>query len=143
MKLLLTSQGLPKELSSTFLSLLEKKPEETRVLFVTTAAYGEDENPTWLGHYRNELQSYGIESIEELDVRGKTYEDLKKVDTDIIFINGGNTFYLLHWIRESGFDRIIKEFVKEGKLYIGVSAGSYIVCPTIEAAGWKGADKIS
>lgn len=111
------------------------------MLFVTTAAYGEDEYPTWLEHYRKQLRGYGIEAIEELDVRGKTDEDLQKVDTDIIFVNGGNTFYLLHWVRESGFDRIIKEFVEEGKLYVGVSAGSYIVCPTIEAAGWRGADK--
>lgn len=67
------------------------------------------------------MRGYGIEAIEELDIRGKTYEDLQKVDTDIIFVNGGNTFYLLHWVRESGFDRIIKKFVENGEALIKIS----------------------
>ena len=36
---------------------------------------------------------------------------------------------------------MIKSFVKRGGVYAGISAGSYVACPTIEAAGWKHADK--
>ena len=41
MKELLTSQGLPEPLRKTFLSLLTKPVEKTKVSFITTAAYGE------------------------------------------------------------------------------------------------------
>ncbi len=44
-------------------------------------------------------------------------------------------------MRKTGFDKVIKHFVKQNKVYVGVSAGSYIICPTIEAATWKHADR--
>lgn len=89
------------------------------------------------------MHGYGIRDIEDLDFRGKTQRELEHSleDRDIIFVNGGNTLYLLHWIRKSGFDKIIRSLLNEGKLYVGVSAGSYVACPTIEAAGWKHRDK--
>ena len=58
-----------------------------------------------------------------------------------MFVNGGNTFYLLKWARESGFDKVLSNFLRKGGLYVGVSAGSYIACPTIEAATWKHQDR--
>ncbi len=142
-KLLLTSQGIPKELAKTFVSLLTKPPEMTKVLFVTTAAYGDYDNPTWLGVYRKQLRGYGIREIEDLDIKGKSKTELEEVvkDEDILFVNGGNTFYLLKCIRETGFDKIIKDFISSGRLYIGISAGSYIMCPTIEQSTWKHQDK--
>ena len=45
MKLLLTSQGLPSEIGKTFLGLIRKPPSSNRVSYITTAAYGEEENP--------------------------------------------------------------------------------------------------
>jgi dipeptidase E len=66
---------------------------------------------------------------------------LKKFSScDIIYVNGGNTFYLLNWARKSGFDKIAKKLIKT-KIYFGTSAGSVITGPTIETAGWKHADR--
>jgi peptidase E len=31
----------------------------------------------------------------------------------------------------------LKELLNEGKVYIGTSAGAYIMCPTIEVANWN------
>ena len=66
-------------------------------------------------------------------------EDLK--DIDVIYVCGGNAFIYLDGIRKTGLDEKIKEFVKKGKVYFGVSAGSYLACPTIEAATWKYPDR--
>lgn len=140
MNLLLTSQGLPLELKDMFLKLLPKPPENIKVSFVITAAYGEgDIKPEWLEYYKKQLNEYGVSQIEELDIRDKTESELKVItdDKDIILVNGGNTFFLLYWVKKTGFDNVIRRHVHQGKLYIGISAGSYIVCPTIEVSNWK------
>lgn len=142
MKLLLTSAGIVPEIKEYFLSLLPKKPEEIKVCFITTAAYGESKNPTWMENDRKRLQGCGIKHIEDLDLKDKSQSELESIiaDKDLIYVNGGNTFYLLYWIRKSGFDSVVREYVKHGGLYVGVSAGSYVACPTIEAATWKPKD---
>ena len=38
-------------------------------------------------------------------------------------------------------DKVLPDFLRRGGLYVGVSAGSYITCPTIEAATWKHQDR--
>ena len=53
-------------------------------------------------------------------------------------ITGGNTFFLLQELRKKGADKIIRDQIHSGKLYIGESAGSMIVSPNIEYA--KGMD---
>jgi len=142
-KLLLTSQGVQPELKDVFLRLLDKPVDQIKVTFVVTAAYGEEPNPKWLEDYREQLRDCGINNIKDLDVAGKNQTELEKIisDKDIIFVNGGNTFYLLKSVRDSGFDKVIKDHINKGKLYLGISAGSYIACPTIEQSNWKHADK--
>jgi len=78
-------------------------------------------------------------SFIEYDIAGKPKEELIKVlsEQDIVYIEGGNTFYLLKSVRESGFDDILKEFIPKGLVYIGTSAGSYIACPSIITASWS------
>lgn len=78
-------------------------------------------------------------SIFEFDIEGKTKEEMREFfkDKNVIHVEGGNTFYLLKAIRETGFDEVLKELLDEGKVYIGTSAGAYIMCPTIEVANWN------
>ena len=46
-------------------------------------------------------------------------------------VEGGNTFYLLQQIQQSDSADVIHNYVKEGKVYIGSSAGSVIAGPDI------------
>lgn len=145
-KLLLTSGGIVPEIRKEFLSLLpKKKPADNRVAFITTAAYGENKEPHWLMKDRLLVEACGINNIEEIDLRERegTPQELEKklTDKDIIVVNGGNTFYLLDWTRKSNFDKVVEKFLQKGGLYVGVSAGSYLACPTIEQATWKRADR--
>lgn len=140
MKLLLTSQGIQKELKQEFINLLPKSPKDIKVVFITTAAYGDGEaNPEWLHIYKKQLYDCGITQVEDLDLQGKMFVELEQIikDKDIIFVNGGNTFYLLKYVKKSGFDKVLQSLLNTNKTYIGVSAGTYIACPTIEQATWK------
>ena len=50
---------------------------------------------------------------------------------DVMYVCGGNTFYLLQEVRKNGFDKYIVDFINNGGLYVGVSAGSILVGPDI------------
>ena len=77
--------------------------------------------------------------MENFDIEGKTKEEIKDFfkDKNVVHIEGGNTFYLLKAIRETGFANILRELLNEGRVYIGTSAGSYVMCPTIEVSDWN------
>ena len=67
--------------------------------------------------------------------------DIKNIQTagdinsyDVMYVCGGNTFYLLNEVRNTGFDKKIIDFVNNGGLYVGVSAGSIIMGPNISTA---------
>jgi len=106
---------------------------------VITASKGESEK---VQSFIEEVKNIIIENgylIEDIDIEGKTKEEIKDFfkDKNVVHVEGGNTFYLLKAIRETGFADILKELLNEGKVYIGTSAGSYIMCPTIEVSDWN------
>ncbi len=69
--------------------------------------------------------------ISIIDLNDSTF--INEIKTaDIIFVAGGNTFFLLQELRKSGADLLIKEHINSGKLYIGESAGSIILSPDID-----------
>jgi len=141
MKLFLTSAGLPPETTEEFLRLLNKKPEGMSVCFIATASDTE-ENKWYVEKDRKRLQELGFK-VTELDIKKENEESLrhKLENSDVIFVEGGNTFYLLKYIKESGFDKALKSFLDRGGVYLGVNAGSMIAGLNIESAGWKHADR--
>lgn len=100
--------------------------------FIPTASIPEE-----VVHYVNtakeEFKKLGV-VLEELDVAVASPEEIKeKLErNDFIYVSGGNTFFLLQELRRSGADKIIKEQVDSGKLYIGESAGAIVTSPNIE-----------
>lgn len=114
---------------------LDGEPKDIVLGFVPTATDLYPVHP-WYDEDLAKIQSMGFK-LKMVDLKGKTYEILKQEfsGVDVMFVVGGNTFYLLHHARKSGFDRLAKEWVEAGKLYIGSSAGSMLVGPTI---GFKG-----
>ena len=68
----------------------------------------------------------GINQIEMwTELRGHSEAELDGFDA--IYIGGGNTYRLLHLLRESGFDRALLHYVKDGKAVYGGSAGAAIL----------------
>jgi len=142
MKLLLTSAGWWKnpKIGKEFLKLVSKKPSEIRIFLVITPVKYLKRNKYILRQFR---QFKGIKIPEQNITFFQLNRKIKKDDlknTDVIFVFGGNAFDYLDRIRKTGLDKAIKSFVKRGGIYLGLSAGSYVVCPNIEAATWKNAD---
>lgn len=137
MKLFLTSTGLEPQVTEEFLKFLSKDPKETKLCFIATAS--EPEKDKWyVDKDIKRLKELGFK-IVKLDLKKEKEESLRRKlsKVDVIYVEGGNTFYLLKWVRESGFDKVIVDILNKGKIYVGVSAGSILVGPNIELAGWK------
>lgn len=83
----------------------------------------------------------GQQSLEGLGLKVLTLDvskaSTKEVETalsqgDFIYVSGGNAFYLLQELKRKGAEQLIREEVEKGKPYIGESAGSMILAPSIE-----------
>ena len=116
---------------------LSKSPKDLKALFITTASNPYPDKP-WQDEDRENLTKRGF-ILTDYDLVGKTEEDVRKAveENDVIFVEGGNTFYLLKYARESGFDKVMREQIGSDKIYIGASAGSYIATPDIGPTTWK------
>jgi len=141
MKLFLTSIGIIPEIESEFIKLLGKAPQDTKLVFISTASNIEPDT-SYVKEDKENLARLGFTNIPEVDLAKETISSLpeKLKDAGIIFVEGGNTFYLLKHVRESGFALALRPFLERGGVYVGVSAGSIIAGPNIESAGWKYAD---
>ena len=134
-KLLLTSTGLANQnITNQFLQIIDKPVSQIKIIFVPTASRSEEELK-YVNESKKELLDLGIleNNIKTLNLdKPVSFQEVE--DFDVIYVCGGNTFYLLKKVKETGFDKVIIKFAKTGKLYFGVSAGSILVCPNIDIA---------
>ena len=112
--------------------VFEKPFKDLRICYVITASKSVP-NTEYLERHRKFFKDNNF-NVEEFDLDGKNENDIRShlKGFDAIFLEGGNSFYLLKSIRESGFDKVINELLSNGLIYIAASAGSYVACPTIE-----------
>lgn len=137
--ILLTSNGM--QVKDEIIKLLQKPAYDITVAFINTAAKPQD-NTDYVKRDLDIMREVGF-NVEEIDIEGKNSGQLMKLLElkDIIFVEGGNTFYLLAAMRRCGFEKVIKKLLKQGKVYIGASAGSMVAGITIDTANWKNQDK--
>lgn len=140
--LLLTSNGM--QMKDDIIKLLQKPAYDVTVAFITTAAKPEENLDYVQRDWRIMKEDMGF-NIEEFDIEGKTeVQVMKELELkDIIFVEGGNTFYLLNAMRRCNFEKVIRKLLKQGKVYIGVSAGSIVAGRTIKTAGWFGDQNVA
>lgn len=128
MKLFLTSQ-----INCVAKDIFKKLGSKNlKLVFISTAAEAEhpDKDPEWLKMDRQSLIDAGFE-VTSYTITNKSAKEIEDELSkyDVIYISGGNTFYLLEKIQQSGFADVLKNQIKDGKFYIGSSAGSIVVGP--------------
>jgi len=136
--ILLTSAGM--QMKDEIIKLLQKPAYDVTIGFVTTAyKFKSEENPDYVAEDLRIMHELGF-NVEEIDIEGKNQNQLMELfeNKDIIFVEGGNTFYLLNQIRKTGFEKVIRKLLKMGRVYVGSSAGSIVAGRTIETAEWYG-----
>jgi len=146
-RLLLTSDGLSCDMKKLFFNIIGKEPEKAKILYIPTAGIATDSAREGIAICLHELSLMGIQYhnilvynlelllsenyqrtysayIEEtlIITRLLTTEELKEFDA--VVVSGGDSNVLCQEMRRTGFDRIIKQAIDSGLLYVGISAGS-------------------
>ena len=111
---------------------LDKNTESKKILFIPTAT-NVDEYKKYIHLTQKAFEDFGYE-VENFDVSifsEKTAKE-KLSEAKIVFISGGNTFYLLQELKRKNLTSYLKERIENGLLYIGESAGSVIAASVID-----------
>nr|WP_302470577.1 Type 1 glutamine amidotransferase-like domain-containing protein [Vagococcus proximus] len=100
--------------------------------FIPTAGKVE-EIKSYIEEAFNVFKSKGME-VTVLDISLSSFEECQTTieQNDLIYVSGGNTFYLLEELRDKGVDKVLTDEITKGKTYIGESAGAIILSPTID-----------
>ncbi|MFA6269786.1 MAG: Type 1 glutamine amidotransferase-like domain-containing protein [Candidatus Paceibacterota bacterium] len=133
MKLLLTSGGLTnKKIVEALFDLVGKKPEDTSLVFIPTAANVEKGDKGWLIDDLKNLQKQNFKQIDIADISAvpESVWKPKFEEADVMFFEGGNTYHLMEWINKSGLVKLLPEYLKT-KVWVGLSAGSMVTNPDL------------
>jgi dipeptidase E len=151
MKLLLTSGGVSNDsIRNALVDLLGKPIAECNALCIPTAEWGHPwctPASAWrfvAGKTPAPMVELGWRSVGLLELTALSSIGEERWvpwvrDTDVFLVDGGDATYLLHWMRESGFLRVMPSLTD--KVWVGVSAGSMVMTPRIgsDFVSWTGA----
>ncbi|OGY45823.1 MAG: hypothetical protein A2744_00245 [Candidatus Buchananbacteria bacterium RIFCSPHIGHO2_01_FULL_44_11] len=131
-KLLLTSHGFSDEpVRQAFLKLLPKPSQELTAAIITTASVEWKEKNKYAVSTKQYFEELGFKKVSFIDIEFNDPNLLKNFD--VIYLNGGNTFYLLHHLKKSGADKVLKE-IADKTIIVGTSAGAVVLGPDIKIA---------
>ncbi|MBP6942414.1 MAG: Type 1 glutamine amidotransferase-like domain-containing protein [Candidatus Buchananbacteria bacterium] len=130
-KLLLTSTGLSSENVAKVFQSFFPNPETKAVAIVTTAAEDKDQNK-YSQLAKKQFEEMGFARVDFVDLETEPAKSFSSYA--VIYVCGGNTFKLLKFARTANFQLSIDDLLMRNGVYVGVSAGSIIVGPSIDIA---------
>jgi len=114
---------------------LPKNPRTAVILNAVDQQVDQDRSVV-RGEIFNLLSNFGLKDLTEIDLRTHKDEiELNNIlkDYDLIWVRGGNAFYLRWLMRESTFDKVIVKLLNETNLiYAGSSAGSCVMSESLK-----------
>lgn len=133
MKFLLTSGGISnKTIEDELKNLIGKDFKGLKMLFCTTASnYEGGDMNEWLIEDLEKFKNLGFK-IDVCDINGISKENfLPRFEwADVFYFEGGNTQWLRDCIKKSGLEENLLRLL-ETRIWIGASAGSCVLCPTV------------
>lgn len=110
--------------------------KKLKTVFITTPVEVEDmTDDSWFQDDHSALINNGFD-IFDYTITGKSESDIRHdlMDIEVMYISGGNEFYLKQQANKNNFGSFVKKFVDSGKIYIGTSCGSIIMAPDMAPA---------
>lgn len=128
-----------KEVDDWVLKLIDK--ENPKVGYIPSCS---DLTRKYFNQKVEHYESMGINDLLYFDL-DEEYDETKineLLSCDAIHLSGGNTFYFLQLLKKRNFLDIIRNYVLEGGVLIGISAGSIMMSETIDAAAFGDEDNV-
>ena len=133
MRLVLTSGGISnKSIEKELRNIIGKDFKDLKMLFCITASnYEGGDMNNWLIDDLLYLKNLGFK-IDVCDINGISKENfIPRFEwADVFYFEGGNTQWLRKSIETSGLEEYLRKLL-ENRVWIGASAGSCVLCPTV------------
>ncbi|MCX6815336.1 MAG: Type 1 glutamine amidotransferase-like domain-containing protein [Candidatus Aenigmarchaeota archaeon] len=130
MKLLLTSYGIYNKSIASALKRIAKG--KIRIAFIPTAANVDHGDKEWLIKDLVNCRKLGPVDIVDISALPKANWLSRLKKANVIFVGGGNTVYLMKWIKNSGLKKELPGLLKT-RVYVGSSAGSIVASRNLQA----------
>ena len=127
----LTSTGLSSKRVYDKFKELSDANNFRKAVVITTAASNKEKNQ-YSQLALSQLKSADFVSVDFYDFENEGAKDLSEYD--VLYVCGGNTLKLMKFAKDANFNIEIKALLERGGAYIGVSAGSLILGPSIKIA---------
>lgn len=123
MRLILNGGGSGEDVKESY-ELFAKEVNGGRVMYIPLA-WNHGPCGECIHWFKGEMAPFGITDVDLItDAKQITKEKLKKVSG--VFIGGGNTYKLLKYLKETPAFENLKEYIENGGLVMGSSAGALI-----------------
>lgn len=130
MKLILTSTDFLTPNSRNIILKELGNVSNCKLLFIPNENVTQDKINS--NKYYDRMVEYGFKK-ENIVIFNYMYPDkYKNLEIDAIYIGGGNTFAILKMLKDTKFDKSIINYVNNGVIYVGGSAGTHVVTKSIE-----------
>jgi dipeptidase E len=133
-------QPANRELHQSLMELTGKR----RGISLTYIPFCHDSSEIYFRRSVKRYQRFGASRFQCFPVdlpKALTRDDVKRaLSSDVVYLAGGNTFYFLNWLRKRKLLGALREYVRNGGVLAGLSAGAHIITPHIALAGLKGLD---
>ncbi len=110
---------------------------------MTYLAFSHENHQFYFRRIKKRYRAYGFNRFRcfSADTDFLAREMREALKSDVIYLAGGNTFYFLKHLRESGLLKELKKFSDRGGILAGLSAGAIIMTPNINLAGYPTHDR--
>ena len=92
-----------------------------------------DPKRTFYQHKQSYYEALGLNlSIYfEIDIDFQPGRIEELLSCDAIHLSGGNTYHFLYWLKERKMTGLLREYVENGGILIGTSAGAILMTPDV------------
>lgn len=143
MKLVLYSGGDEQDnehLDCAALELTQKRTQDIRIAYIPASSF---DSHLDFRLFARQYSSYGVHRVFyfPIDLPFDRVLLNEVLNSDIIHLSGGNTFYFLRQLRKQKLLGKLKNFAREGGVLTGLSAGAILMTPSIRTAGFPEFDR--
>jgi peptidase E len=137
MKLFLAAEAKNPKSLIRLKKFIEGSFDGKKIIYIPTAANGDYYGAWKGGESIRKVLSLGAE-VKIVELESCAYQDVYSQikGADILWMAGGQSGYLLYWIRRSRLDKKLKEILNSGTIYVGSSAGSMVCSKTQYVSEW-------